>query len=66
MSLQDAVQEYNRYTKTPIVVGDTALGERHINGVFKIGDKSGFLGALEKGLHVKVSESDTEIRIDPQ
>jgi transmembrane sensor len=64
--LADAVQEYNRYVKTPIVVGDAALASRHVNGVFKIGDKSAFLGALEKGLHVRIAESDTEVRIEPE
>ncbi len=66
MPLEEAVREYNRYTKTPIVVGDAALGSRHINGVFKIGDRPAFLGALKKGLNVTISESETEIRVDPQ
>jgi transmembrane sensor len=35
--LADAVDEVNRYTRTPVILSDRALGELRINGVFRAG-----------------------------
>jgi transmembrane sensor len=63
-TLADALREYNRYTKLPIVLGSPELGDRRVNGVFHIGDEDAFLGALEQGLHVKISKTATQIVIE--
>jgi len=55
--LAQALQEYNRYIKVPIVLGSSALATRRINGVFRIGDEDAFLGALQQGLHVEASST---------
>jgi transmembrane sensor len=60
-ALADALADYNRYTKTPIVLGDPDLASRHINGVFRIGDETAFLNALEQGLHVTVTRTDSAV-----
>ncbi len=64
--LVQALEDYNRYRTSPIVLSDPALGSRHINGVFRIGDEPAFLGALEQGLHLKADREDGQIVLRPQ
>lgn len=64
--LDTALAEYNRYTHTPIVLSNPALGARHINGVFHIGDEAAFLSALDQGLHLKASKGDTQTVLQPE
>ena len=66
LPLDAALAEYNRYTRIPIVLGDPALGSRHINGVFHIGDEAAFLSAMEQGLHLKVAQGDAQTVLEPQ
>lgn len=58
-TLADALVDYNRYIKVPIVIGDPSLASRHINGVFRIGDEEAFINALKQGLHVSVTKTDS-------
>ena len=60
VALTEALREYNRYIKVPIVLDNPSLATRHINGVFRIGDEDAFLGSLQQALHVKVSKTDTQ------
>lgn len=66
VSLAAALEDYNRYRTVPIVLGEPQLGERRINGVFRIGDEEAFLGALQQGLHVRVVRGDAQIVLQPQ
>jgi transmembrane sensor len=66
VTLADALADYNRYTKTPIIIGDPALGERRINGVFRIGDQAAFINALEQGLHVSATPNGPSIMLQPR
>jgi len=66
VTLADALTDYNRYTKTPIVLGDPALGGRRINGVFRIGDQAAFINALKQGLHVSATPDAQSIVLQPQ
>lgn len=66
--LAEAVEEFNRYSTTRVVVGTSELGEVHVSGVFRIGDAEGFLFSLREALHVETHESGEEIvllRMDP-
>jgi transmembrane sensor len=63
--LDTALAEYNRYTRTPIVLSDPGLGSRHINGVFHIGDEAAFLSALDQGLHLKATRGDAQTVLQP-
>ena len=65
-SLAEALADYNRYTKSPITIGDPALASRHINGVFRIGDEAAFLNALQQGLHLTVTHTDSSIVLLPR
>jgi transmembrane sensor len=64
--LETALTEYNRYTHTPIVLSNSALGARHINGVFHIGDEAAFLSAMEQGLHLKATHGDSQTVLQPE
>jgi transmembrane sensor len=64
--LETALAEYNRYTHTPIVLSNPALGSRHINGVFHIGDEAAFLSAMEQGLHLKATKGDAQTVLQPE
>jgi transmembrane sensor len=66
LPLETALAEYNRYTHTPIVLSNPALGSRHINGVFHIGDEAAFLSALDQGLHLKATRGSTQTVLEPQ
>jgi transmembrane sensor len=66
VTLADALADYNRYTNTPIVIGDPALRGRRINGVFRIGDQAAFINALEQGLHVTATPEGTGIVLQPR
>ncbi len=59
--LLEAVEEFNRYSTTRVVVGTTELSPVRVTGVFRIGDAQGFLFSLREVLHVETHESDDEI-----
>jgi transmembrane sensor len=63
--LDAALAEYNRYSRRPIVLSNPALGSRHINGVFHIGDEAAFLSALDQGLHLKADKGDVQTVLEP-
>jgi transmembrane sensor len=58
--LDTALAEYNRYSHKPIVLSNPALGARHINGVFHIGDEAAFLSALHEVLHLEATRGDSQ------
>jgi ferric-dicitrate binding protein FerR (iron transport regulator) len=66
IALETALAEYNRYTHTPIVLSNPALGSRHINGVFHIGDEAAFLSAMQQGLHLKATKGDAQTVLQPE
>jgi transmembrane sensor len=66
LPLAMALAEYNRYTHTPIVLSNPALGSRHINGVFHIGDEAAFLSALDQGLHLKATQGSAQTVLEPE
>jgi transmembrane sensor len=65
IALDSALAEYNRYTRMPIVLSSPALGSRHINGVFHIGDEAAFLSAMQQGLHLKATRGVSQTVLEP-
>jgi len=55
--LTEAVEEFNRYSSTPIVIGTPDLATVRISGIFRIGDTDGFLYSLRKALGVESQQS---------
>jgi transmembrane sensor len=59
--LSEAVEEFNRYSTTRIVIGTPDLGSVRVSGVFRIGDADGFLYSLGEVLGVEAHESANEV-----
>jgi transmembrane sensor len=55
--LKQAVEEFNRYSTTQVILGTPTLGSVRISGVFRIGDTEGFLFSLREALHVETHET---------
>lgn len=52
--LADAVAEFNRYTARAITIGDPAVGDYRISGVFRTNDPDRFSSAMSEILPVSV------------
>lgn len=66
LPLADALIEYNRYLKIPIVAADPGLAARHINGVFGIDNSAAFLDVVQQTLHVKATTTPSSIVLEPR
>jgi transmembrane sensor len=60
--LSQAVAEMNRYSNTQVVVGDASLDAYRVNGMFRTGQQSNFVLALEQYFPLEV-EHDANGRI---
>jgi transmembrane sensor len=54
--LADAIAEMNRYSRAPIVLGDAAVGELKVSGVFRTADPQAFARALTEYFNVETEE----------
>lgn len=61
--LAAAVDEFNRYSNTRVVIGTPELEQVRVSGVFRIGDADGFLFSLEQALGVKVLAAPGEVTL---
>lgn len=61
--LTQAVDEFNRYSSTRVVIGSADLRERRVSGVFRIGDTDGFLFSLQAALGVTTYDSAGEVTL---
>lgn len=64
VSLSDAVAEMNRYSRTPIMlVGESALADRRVSGLYRTGDNAGFAHAVAAlhGLEVHERQGRLEL-----
>lgn len=57
VSLASAVAEINRYTNRPIAIGDIAVGEHRVTGVFRSNDPDRFAQAMAEVFPIKVSHA---------
>jgi transmembrane sensor len=58
-----AVEEFNRYSRTHVVIGTPELDAVRVSGVFQIGDAEGFLFSLKEALGVQTFESPGEVTL---
>jgi len=58
-----AVEDFNRYSNTRVVIGTPELESVRVSGVFYIGDIDGFLYSLKEGLRVQALESPGEVTL---
>jgi transmembrane sensor len=61
--LADAIDEFNRYSSTPIVIGTPDLAAVRVSGIFRIGDVDGFVFSLEQTLGARTLTSPSEITL---
>lgn len=61
-TLAQAVEEFNRYRATPLVIGDPAIASLRVGGAFRLDRSQDFVDALESGFGVRaVPGSDKSI-----
>jgi transmembrane sensor len=64
--LADAIEEYNRYCTTPLVLEAPALADRRVDGLFRIGDQEAFIHALERALPLRDERTGDSVRLIPR
>jgi transmembrane sensor len=65
-TLAQAVEEFNRYRRTPLVIGDPQLASLRIGGTFRSGNSDDFVRALADGFGIRAIEgSDSAIILMP-
>lgn len=62
-TVQQAVDEFNRYARRPLVLEDPALGREVLVGLFDTNDSEGFARAVSTILGASVHVTPTEIRL---
>lgn len=55
VDLEQALIEFNRYTTTPIVLGDASLARLRVSGTFRIGETNALLRALEEAFGIRTA-----------
>lgn len=64
-SLADAVDEMNRYNRTPLVLlGDLRMSNLHVSGVFRTGDSAGFARAVAALHGLSLHERDGRLELE--
>jgi transmembrane sensor len=63
-TLSDVAEEFNRYNERQLVIKDPALYGFHISGVFSSTDPNSLIKFLQQRPGVKVTDSDSEIRVE--
>ena len=61
--LSDVIEEFNRYSRTPLVLSDPSLGNVRINAVFHTTNSDSLLRFVSRLPGVSVERSEKEIRI---
>jgi transmembrane sensor len=62
-TLSEVAEEFNRYNQRQLVIEDPGLYQFHISGVFSSTDPESLIRFLRERPGVKVTETDSEIRI---
>ena len=64
-SLEAVIEEFNRYSKTRIVIGDPELNDIQVSGAFQIGRTASLVGALEEAFPVRAVKRPDEFLLLP-
>lgn len=59
--LVDAIGEINRYSTMKLTIGDPAVAELRVSGVYKVGDNLGFARSIARLLPLRVMQSDDKV-----
>lgn len=63
VALEEALSEFNRYGRTPIILGEPALAELRVSGVFRIGETGALLRALGTAFDIEAKQRDGSIEL---
>lgn len=63
VDLQEALREFNRYSGTPIVLGDASLASVRVSGVFRIGESEALLRALSTAFEIEAERRRDAIEL---
>jgi transmembrane sensor len=61
--LDQAVAEFARYSDTPIVIDDPAIGRETVTGLFRANNPAGFAKAVADALHLKADITGQQVRL---
>lgn len=59
--LADAIQEMNRYSAIKLMLGDGAIADFRVSGVYRVGDNPGFARSIARLLPLRVQQSDGKV-----
>jgi transmembrane sensor len=64
-TLDDAVQEFNRYNQRQITIADPSIVRIRVGGIFLTTDPDSFIAALQRsfGFRVQVADNNGDIRL---
>jgi transmembrane sensor len=64
-TLDDAVQEFNRYNQRQITIADASIVKVQVGGIFQTTDLDSFIAALQRsfGIRVQVEDNNGDIRL---
>jgi transmembrane sensor len=63
VDLKQALVEFNRYTATPIVLGDASLARLRVSGTFRIGETNALLQALQQAFDIRAERRAEAIEL---
>jgi transmembrane sensor len=66
VDLKQALVEFNRYTATPIELGDSSLARLRVSGTFRIGETNALLQALEQAFGIRAERQGDAIELRPR
>jgi transmembrane sensor len=66
LPLSDVIEEFNRYSRIPLVLSDASLGAFRVNAVFHTTNPDSLLRFVARFKDVRIERSEREIRISKQ
>ena len=64
LPLSQALAEFNRYTRTPIVIRDASLAQLRVTGIFRIGETDALLRALDTAFGIRAHPDVAAIELE--
>lgn len=64
-TLEEAAQEFNRYNRLQIIVGDPSIAGLQVGGIFLARDPLSFVAALQRSFGIQAAQRANEVRLLP-
>ena len=62
-TLEEATQEFNRYNRLQIIIGDRSIAGYQVGGIFLARDPLSFVAALQRSFGIQATRSGDEVRL---